>query len=93
MINYVQHMSIAMKRLLTHRTVGITELREPAKVFDKAAGKPVAILKNNECIGYLVPADAVDGNEHQVVDRAQLDAMLQASAKEVQPVLDYLKDK
>jgi len=82
-----------MKRLLTNRTVGITELREPAKVFNKASGKPVAILKNNECIGYLVPAEAVDENQHQRVDGAQLDAVLQASSKEVQPVLDYLKDK
>ncbi|MCY4151307.1 MAG: hypothetical protein OXE94_03605 [Aestuariivita sp.] len=82
-----------MKRLLTNRTVGITELREPAKVFEKAAGKPVAVLKNNECIGYLVPADAVDENRHQPVDRAQLDAVLQTSAKKVQPVLDFLRDK
>ncbi len=82
-----------MKRPLTNRTVGITELREPAKVFDKADGQPVAILKNNECIGYLVPAEAVDGNEHQPVSRTQLDKVLQSSAKKVQPVLDYLKDK
>jgi len=82
-----------MRRLLTNRTVGITELREPAKVFDQAAGKPVAILRNNECIGYLVPAEAVDESRHQRVDRARLDAVLQASAKKVQPVLDYLKDK
>jgi len=59
-----------MKRLLTNRTVGITELREPAKVFDKASGKPVAILKNNECIGYLVPAAAVDHSEPTAVERS-----------------------
>ncbi|MCY3985194.1 MAG: hypothetical protein OXD29_12685 [Roseovarius sp.] len=82
-----------MKRLPTNHTVGIAELREPAKVFDKAGGKPVAILKNNECIGYLVPADAVDGNERQRVSHAHLDAVLQASAGKVQPVLDCLKDK
>ena len=86
-------MSILMKRLLTNRTVGITELREPAIVFDKASGKPVAILKNNECVGYLVPADAVDENEPRRVDRVQLEAVLQASSKEVQPVMDYLKNK
>lgn len=82
-----------MKRLLTNLTVGITELREPAKVFDKASGKPVAILKNNECVGYLVPADAVEDTQPQPVARADLDAVLQASAQTVQPVLDYLKDK
>ncbi|MCY4290517.1 MAG: hypothetical protein OXC72_02005 [Roseovarius sp.] len=73
--------------------MALAELREPAKVFDKAGGKPVAILKNNECIGYLVPADAVDGNERQRVSHAHLDAVLQASAGKVQPVLDCLKDK
>ena len=82
-----------MKRLLTNRTVGITELREPAKVFDRASGKPLAILKNNECIGYLVPADAVDDMTSRNVGRAQLDAVLSVSAQQVQPVLDYLKDK
>lgn len=82
-----------MKRLLTNRTVGITELREPAKVFDKASGKPVAILKNNECIGYLVPAAAVDHSEPTPVERSKLDAVLSASQSDVQPVLDYLKDK
>ena len=86
-------MGTLMRRLLTNLTVGITELREPAKVFDKAAGKPVAILRNNECIGYLVPIDAVEGNESRPVDRARLDAVLRASARKVQPVLDYLKDK
>lgn len=86
-------MGATMKRLLTNRTVGITELREPAKVFDKASGRPVAILKNNECIGYLVPNDAVEDTEPRQVDRGQLDAVLSASQSNVQPVLDYLKDK
>ena len=81
-----------MKRLLTNRTIGITELREPAKVLDKAQGNPVAILKNNECVGYLVPNDAVDDG-HEMVERSMLDAVLAASDKKAQPVLDYLKDK
>ena len=82
-----------MKRLLTNRTIGITELREPAKVLDRAGGNPVAILKNNECVGYLVPNDAVDGDELQYVDRSVLNVALNSSQNEVQPVLDYLKDK
>lgn len=82
-----------MKRLLTNRTIGITELREPAKVFEKAMGHPVAILKNNECVGYLVPNDAVDNNEPRYVERSALDAVLKQSEAHAQPVLDYLKDK
>ena len=82
-----------MKRLLTNRTVGITELREPAKVLDKAADRPVAILKNNECVGYIVPVAAVDDTEPRFASASEVDAVMAASKNTVQPVLDYLKDK
>lgn len=82
-----------MKRLLTNHTIGITELREPAKVLDQAAGKPVAILKNNECVGYIVPIDAVDDTEPRYATRADIESVLAATRKASQPVLDYLKDK
>ena len=82
-----------MKRLLTNRTIGITELREPAKVLDKAADKPVAILKNNECVGYIIPVGAVDDTEPRFASSNEVDAVLAASQKEAQPVLDYLKNK
>lgn len=82
-----------MRRLLTNRTVTISELREPAKVLNQASGNPVAILKNNECVGYLVPVSAVDETEHQYASVAELDQLLDDSLADVQPVLDYLKDK
>ncbi|KAB7613633.1 hypothetical protein F9L33_09650 [Amylibacter sp. SFDW26] len=82
-----------MKRLLTNRTVGITELREPAKIFDKAADRPVAILKNNECVGYIVPVAAVDDTEPRFASPSEVAAILETSNRMAQPVLDYLKDK
>lgn len=82
-----------MKRLLTNQTIGITELREPSKVLEQAAGKPVAILKNNECVGYIIPVDAVDETENRYATRDEVNAALAATMKEAQPVLDYLKDK
>jgi antitoxin StbD len=46
-----------MTRLATRNICTMTELREPQKVFDRANGEPVAILKNSQLVGYLVPAD------------------------------------
>lgn len=59
-----------MKRLLTPNICTMTELREPQKVFDRAAGEPVAILKNSKCIGYLVPQEWVE--KHGIESEADL---------------------
>lgn len=48
-----------MTRLLTDLICTMTELREPQKVFDRADGEPVTILKNSALIGCLVPVEAV----------------------------------
>ena len=82
-----------MEHLLTHKTVSITELREPAKVLEKAGSSPVAVLKNNECVAYLVPASTANGIE---VRRVSRQALLESMAKTRDGdmlVWDYLKDK
>lgn len=82
-----------MTRLLTPHIATMTELREPHKVLERANGQPVAILKNSALVGYLVPADAVDREEHRT---ATLDEVMESLARRRavnQPVLDYLKDK
>lgn len=82
-----------MTRLHTNLICTMTELREPQKVLDRAGGKPVAIMKNSRCVGYLVPEEATLDGEPRY---ATMDEVLQA-ARETQaqamPVLDYLKDK
>jgi len=82
-----------LKRLHTNQICTMTELREPQKVFDKAGGKPVAIMKNSRCIGYLVPEEATLQDE---VRHATMDAVMSSIEKRREinrPVLDYLKDK
>lgn len=82
-----------MKRLHTNQICTMTELREPQKVFDKAGGKPVAIMKNSRCIGYLVPEEATLQDE---VRHATMDEVMSSIEKRREinrPVLDYLKDK
>jgi antitoxin StbD len=82
-----------MTRLLTPHIATMTELREPHKVFERSGGKPVAILKNSAVVGYLVPNEAVDMGEHRVATREEVMAHIEATRAEVQPVLDYLRDK
>ena len=82
-----------MTRLATPQICTMTELREPQKVFDRAGGQPVAILKNSALVGYLVPAEAVGKIDHASISKEDFLAHLAATRDAVQPVLDYLKDK
>ena len=82
-----------MTRLATPQICTMTELREPQKVFDRANGQPVAILKNSALVGYLVPAEAVDQADHRM---ATMEEVLESLARRQainKPVLHYLKDK
>jgi antitoxin StbD len=82
-----------MTRLATPNICTMTELREPQKVFDRANGQPVAILKNSALVGYLVPAEAVDQAEHRVATLEEVMEVLNSRREINQPVLDYLRDK
>lgn len=82
-----------MTRLATPQIATMTELREPQKVFDRANGKPVAILKNSALVGYLVPAEAVGQVAHRYATLDEVMEHLEATREAAQPVLDYLKDK
>ncbi|MGX0974480.1 antitoxin StbD [Roseovarius sp. MBR-51] len=82
-----------MKRLLTNQICTMTELREPQKVFDAAGGKPVAIMKNSKCIGYLVPEEATMQQEPRYATMDEVMASIRKRRAENQPVLEYLKDK
>lgn len=82
-----------MTRLHTNQICTMTELREPQKVLDRAGGKPVAIMKNSRCIGYIVPNEATLDGEPVYATHDDLTAYLQRSRPRLQPVLDYLKDK
>lgn len=82
-----------MTRLATPQICTMTELREPQKVLDRANGKPVAILKNSALVGYLVPAEAVGQTEHRYATMEEVMEAMERTRDQVQPVLDYLKDK
>lgn len=82
-----------MTRLATPNICTMTELREPQKVLDRANGQPVAILKNSALVGYIVPAEAVGQADHRVATLDEVMEVLERSRAQVQPVLDYLRDK
>ena len=82
-----------MARLHTNQICTITELREPQKVLDRANGKPVAILKNSKCVGYIVPEDATMDGEPRYASMDEVMKYIEETRSVTQPVLDYLKDK
>jgi len=82
-----------MTRLATPNICTMTELREPQKVLDRANGQPVAILKNSALVGYIVPAEAVGLADHRVATLDEVMDVLERSRDQVQPILDYLRDK
>lgn len=82
-----------MTRLATRNICTMTELREPQKVFDRAQGEPVAILKNSQLVGYLVPVEAMPDITTRPATLEEVMAHLRATRAEVQPVLDDLRDK
>jgi len=82
-----------MQHLLTHKTVSLTEMRDPAKVIREAGNSPVAILNRNKVVGYFVPSTLIDTTSMQAVDTNELLKALANAKTEMQPVLDYLQDK
>ncbi|SDD83324.1 antitoxin StbD [Paracoccus isoporae] len=82
-----------MTRLLTNHICTMTELREPHKVLERSGGKPVAILKNSQLVGYLVPEEATETQPHRCMTRDEVADALRRTQAEAQPVLDYLRDK
>lgn len=82
-----------MTRLLTNHICTMTELREPHKVLERSGGKPVAILKNSQLVGYLVPEEAADIRPRRYATRDEVMKSLRRRRAVNQPVLDYLKDK
>lgn len=82
-----------MEHLLTHKTVSLTELRDPAKVLEKAGSSPVAVLNRNKVVGYFVPTAAVEGFEVREASVEETMGHFAAQKRRLDPALDYLKDK
>jgi antitoxin StbD len=82
-----------MTRLHTNHICTITELREPQKVLARSGGKPVAIMKNSKCVGYLVPEEASLQEEPRYASMDEVMKYVEETRDQVQPVLDYLRDK
>ena len=82
-----------MTRIFASQIATMTELREPQKVLDRAGGKPVAIMKNSRCVGYLVPVEATLEEAPRYATLEEVMESIRRRRDVNQPVLDYLKDK
>jgi antitoxin StbD len=63
-------------------------------VLERSGGKPVAVLKNSQLVGYFVPEAAAPGLEgHRYATMEEVMESLERTRERAQPILDYLKDK
>lgn len=82
-----------MQTLLARKSVSMTELREPAKVFAQAGEQPIAIMNRNQVVGYFIPVGAIGLPDTENVTAQQLSDVLQRRRPAVEKVLQYLEDK
>ena len=82
-----------MERVLTSKTVSLTELRDPVKVLAEAGNRPVAILNRSSVVGYFVPKSVVDHVQLTYADSADAQETVDQSIEDNKALLDYLKDK
>jgi len=82
-----------MTRLLTKHIATMTEMREPHKVLAAAGDNPVAVMKNSRCVGYFVPSSIVRTEDPVYATREEVLAALTRTRNEVEPVLEYLREK
>ena len=82
-----------MQKILTHKTVSMTELRDPGRVLSNAGDAPVAVLNRNKVVGYFVPNSVVENVSFESADIDEVKKLMAETLKADQPVLDYLRDK
>ena len=82
-----------MQKLLTTKTVSLTDLRNPMKVIKEAGRHPVAIFNRNKVVGYFVPEEATAINSYTYLAEEAFNQLLAENWKTLEPVLAYLKDK
>jgi len=46
-----------MQKILAKKTVSMTDMRDPKKVLEFAAGEPVAVMNRNKVISYFIPEE------------------------------------
>lgn len=82
-----------MQHCRTKKTTSLTELHEPKKVLEQAAGEPVAILDRNQIVGYLVPASAVEKFSFETADSDEVMVACKKRQPALNQILDHLKNK
>ncbi len=82
-----------MNRFVPKTSVDLADLAGAEAALAKGGGEPVAILRGSEVVAYLVPVEQAGEAGHRVATREEVLAHLRETRAEVQPVLDYLRDK
>ncbi len=76
-----------MQRVEAEVAVSISDLKQsPKRVFDEAAGAPIAILNHNRVMAYMVPASVYEAMIEELDDQALVRIARQRQAEGGKPV-------
>jgi len=76
-----------MQRVEAEVAVSISDLKQsPKKVFEEAAGAPVAILNHNRVMAYMVPANVYEAMLEELDDQSLARIVKQRQAAGEAPV-------
>ena len=75
------------------KTASLTDLRDPMKVISTLSDGQVAILDRNKVVAYLKHPSQEEGQTFGYAPAGEVKKIFAARKKQIQPVLDYLRDK
>tara|TARA_B100000745_G_scaffold288049_1_gene225190 strand:+ start:187 stop:438 length:252 start_codon:yes stop_codon:yes gene_type:complete len=83
---------MATQRIKATKTASLTDLRNPKPIIESLADGQVAILDRNKVVAYLKHPSQEDTSTAYYKEGSVKKAFAQRK-QDIQPVLEYLKDK
>ena len=84
---------MAIQKIKATKTASLTDLRDPRKIIDSLSDGQVAIFDRNKIVAYLQHPSQVADRDYTYLPEGKVKEVFKKRKSEVQPVLDYLKDK
>ena len=84
---------MAIQKIKATKTASLTDLRDPRKIIDTLVDGQVAILDRNKVVAYLQHPSQVEDRDYSYLPEGTVKEIFKKRKSEVQPVLEYLKDK
>lgn len=84
---------MGIQKIKATKTASLTDLRDPRKIIDTLADGQVAILDRNKIVAYIQHPSQVEDKDYSYLPEGVVKEIFMKRKVDVEPVLEYLKDK